>query len=107
MVITRQDISPGLQTAQSIHAVAGYALDYPKKFKKWDNGYVIVLAVENETELINFANCMEDGSITHFMFHEHDLNYEPTAIAFLEKECTKELTKDLPLAGRTTKTTFG
>ena len=86
-VIVRQDMPPGLQMAQAIHAAVDEALLFPKKVRKHPT--VVVLHAEDEAHLIRLAR----EGVT--VFREPDQDDAITAIATFSKG---EEFADLPLA---------
>lgn len=103
IIITRQDLSSGYQTAQSVHAATEFAYLYPIEFKQWrENGnYVIALAVPNEQALLRFMDGCASIGLTFIKFEEADIE-EVTAIALIPNKLADTVTKYFPLAGTTT-----
>ena len=52
-IITRSDLSPGLQIAQSCHALREFIEIHPEIDKAWykDSNYLVILSVNNEFSL--------------------------------------------------------
>lgn len=100
ITVVRGDLSPGYQIAQSCHAVADYAYENPYQFKQWREGgnYMISLSVESSCKLAELCLSLTLLGVQHSFFYEDDIN-EHTALCFVEDERTKELTKNLKLAG--------
>ena len=53
-IITRQDMSPGYQGVQSIHAAFQFAAEHPEKWKSWfeKSNYLAFLAAKDEGHLL-------------------------------------------------------
>lgn len=98
IVITRDDLKPGQQLAQSGHSVAQYMLDYPEMAKEWNNSFLISLSVKSEEKLKFLLKKLLDMGISVSYFVEPDIGYQLTSICFIETEQTKELTIRLPLS---------
>ncbi len=78
-VITRNDLGVVYAAVQSAHAVAQWLLDHPNQ--TWNNEYLVVLSVKDETELnkMLFKAKLKLDNLS--VFHEPDLNGELTAFA--------------------------
>jgi hypothetical protein len=92
-IICRNDLSSSYKMVQGAHALAKYAIEYPKEFKKWNNGYLIFLAVPNlkalEDSCLSFCYCNAS------YFREVDLYLQLTAIAYYGEG---DFLSNLPLA---------
>ena len=99
-VVVRADLNPGLQLAQSGHAIVAFQSSYSAKFDEWkkESNNLVVLAVENKEELAKLAYGLTLKEIKVAMFREPDLGDELTAIC-VEPEGQKYLSC-LPLALR-------
>ena len=95
IVITRSDLKPGLQIAQSGHAISQFLLDYPDLGKKWNNNYFISLSVNSEHKLQKILSQLFDMGISVSYFTEPDINDELTSVCFLESDKTKRITSKL------------
>jgi hypothetical protein len=91
-------LKPGYQIAQSNHGVSQFLIDYPTLAKKWNNHYLISLAVKTEDKLKILLSKLYDMDIPVSYFCEPDLNGVLTSISFLETDKTKDLTNKLPLS---------
>ena len=98
IIISRKDLSPGAQNAQSLHAISQFALDHPAVFKAWNNQYVVSLSVLDENHLGNLLAKIESHGIPASAFYEPDLNFELTAICLEATEKASKLVSSLPLA---------
>ena len=101
IVITRNDLNPGYQIAQSGHAISQFHLDYPDLSKMWNNNYLISLSVDSERRLKILLNRLLDMGIPVSYFCEPDINDELTSICFLESDKTNKLTSSLRLSLQT------
>lgn len=104
VIVTRKDLKPGAQLAQSLHAISQYSLEHENKFKQWNNNYIISLSIENEQKLDNLLLNLEKKGVQVSSFYEPDLNNELTSICFLENDITRRLTSSLPLSFKEFKT---
>lgn len=97
-VVVRDDISPGLQAAQSVHAALSFAQEFPKVTSQWHriSDYVIILSVKDLDALEHEFSRIPVNKV---MFFEPDLGDEPTAFSTLGYEAGT-LLSHLPLALR-------
>lgn len=98
VVITRTDISSGLQISQTVHSVTEYEKAHNEQYKKWrDNSNTVVcLGIDNENKLAcKLKEISQHLDIAHF--NEPDINNELTSIAFVFDFKNKELYKELRL----------
>lgn len=98
IVVTREDLKPGYQIAQSGHAISQFLLDHPDLGKQWNNNYLISLAVSSEEKLENLLRKLNRIGHRVSYFTEPDINDQLTSICFLETDKTKHLTAHLPLS---------
>lgn len=98
-VLVRQDISPGYQIAQSIHAKDQFTHDYPEIENRWytESKTIVVLGVKNEHALKAFAFMAESRGLKSSMFFEPDID-EYTALAIEPGEETAQLCSNLKTA---------
>lgn len=99
ITIVRRDLSHGYQTAQTGHAIAEWAYNNPRTFRRWrkESGYLICLSVRNLAELEAFNRKLYDNKIKYTAFYEPDIG-EFTAIAITPSTKADQLTKHLQLA---------
>lgn len=99
-LITRRDLSPGAQLAQTCHALTEFALEFPNTFKEWKDtsNYICILSAENESELDHYLWMANMYNLEHSVFHEPDLDNELTAICLEPTEESEDICKSLPLA---------
>lgn len=98
-VLVRQDLTPGYQIAQSIHAKDQFTHDFPEEENEWyfESNTIVVLGVKNECSLKAFAYMAESNGLRHSMFFEPDVN-EYTALAIEPGDKTAELVAPLRTA---------
>lgn len=103
VTIIREDLSPGYQIAQTVHVVAEYTMMNPELIKEWytRNNYVLSLSVKNKEELTEFATQLHKLGVKFNIFYEPDIN-EMTSVAFISTDETDIVTKNMPLAGKST-----
>jgi hypothetical protein len=93
-VVTREDLSPGYQATQAVHAAVQYAVEHHAKASEWnDGGSLVVLAAKNESKLHSIGYDLEDSGISLERFREPDIDGELTAIAFLSARKPEVLSK--------------
>lgn len=99
-LITRRDLSPGYQAAQSCHALHEFARCYPNHFHEWESRsqYLAVLSVANEIELMRLLVKASDEKLMATAWYEPDQNGHITAIAIESDRKTAILCRKLPLA---------
>ncbi len=99
-VVVRSDLNPGLQLAQSGHAIVAFQSSYSAKFDEWkkNSNNLVVLGAKNKEELAELAYDLTCKGVKVAMFREPDLGDELTSIA-VEPEGQKDLSC-LPLALR-------
>lgn len=87
----RQDLPPGLQAAQAVHAAIGFALEHPALLPET----VILVGVPGEEELARLLDEANALSYAGFAVREPDLGNSLTALA-LEPRAAR-LCRGLPL----------
>lgn len=99
-MITRQDIPPGYQGVQSIHAAMQFAFEHPDINKEWyeKSNYLGFLSVPNENELCRLIEKADENNIRYSVFREPDINNQITAIAIEPGSKSKKLCSNLKLA---------
>ncbi len=97
-VVTRGDLNPGYQIAQSGHAISQFFLDHTEKARQWNNNYLISLSIDNEEKLTNLLNKLKDNGISVSYFQEPDIDYQLTSIAFEATDKSSKLVSSLPLS---------
>lgn len=104
-VITRADLSPGQQLAQSVHAISDFAYHYPEAHKFWteSSNTVVCLSVADEASLLSLQDDLKaiqgDQLPVVGSWYEPDMNNAYTAIYALgEPEAIGFVTGKLSLA---------
>ena len=97
-LITRQDLPPGVQAAQLVHAMRQFSEDHPEVDRDWfeNSNTIVLLAASNEGSLGVVADRARCRGIPVACFREPDRDNELTAIALGPEG--KSLTRKLPLA---------
>lgn len=101
-MVTRQDLSPGLQAAQVAHVAFAFAYEHRPIASQWleESNYLIVLSVPNESALLSLAEKAGTLNIPVTVFREPDIGNEMTAIAVAPSRTTESMLSQLPLALR-------
>lgn len=91
----------GLQCAQSVHGAIEFCLQYPELTREWHNksNYIVILAVDNEDELISIIQRAEARGIWCTYFNEPDLDDEVTAVVLEPGLDSRKLSSNIKLAG--------
>lgn len=99
-IVTRQDLSSGYQLVQTAHAMADFAIQYPKEFQQWhsSSNYLACLSTKDESSLRNLLHRLIAEGIKHVTFTEPDLENQITAIAIEPSEMTRRICSSFPLA---------
>lgn len=99
-IIVRADIDPGLQIAQSCHALAGFADLHPGLFSPWvrDVKNIACLSDADEPTLAELYRKAVQLGLARACFHEPDLGGALTAIAL--GEGARRICSHLPKALR-------
>jgi Peptidyl-tRNA hydrolase PTH2 len=99
-VVTREDLSPGYQGVQSIHAAIQFAMEHPETNKEWfeQSNYLGFLSVANELELNRIIELAAMQNIKCSVFKEPDIDNQITAIALAPGAKSKKLCSNLKLA---------
>lgn len=99
-VVVRDDLSPGLQLAQGIHAVTELTMTHPPNTRLWHqaSNNLVALAVDSERALTRLYARLTGLGLTGQLFYEPDLD-EVTAFAMLPDPRLREALSGLPLAG--------
>lgn len=100
--MTREDLSPGYQGVQSIHAAIQFAMEHPDTNKVWfeNSNYLGFLSVADEIELSKLIELASYNDIQFSVFKEPDIDNQITAIALAPGPKTKRLCSNLKLALR-------
>jgi peptidyl-tRNA hydrolase len=99
-ILTRADLSPGLQAAQSVHAAFLLSTQSPEAVDVWlkESSTLVLLSVPDEDALFQWRDLL-GAKVPHVLVREPDLGNEATSIIFAPSpygSCFAEL----PLLGR-------
>ena len=99
IVVSRRDLTPGAQVAQSIHAAIEFTFEHPEIAKEWYevSKYLAVLSVKNQTELLELVEKINQKGIRVSKFYEPDMMNELTSIALEPSIKARKLVSSLPL----------
>lgn len=99
-IVTRQDLTPGQQLAQAMHAALDFTLEYSDKVKRWhtDSNHICIVSARSEEDLIKLAHRLVKNGLHFVAFTEPDLNDELTAIAIEPGKKARKMTSCFPLA---------
>lgn len=97
--MTRQDLPPGLQVAQMVHAAFAFSLDRPEQTLAWhsDSNYIVCLSVEDLYELERWQTWLSKDFHT-VPFYEPDLGNEMTAFAIEPDPRVERMVSSVALA---------
>lgn len=95
----RNDIHPGYRVAQSVHAVAQYAIKHPLEFKNWNTVSNTVCCLECDPDkLLYLIQEMKMLGLEYVEFKEPDIGNQLTSIAIcVDTKTHKLLFKNLKL----------
>jgi len=98
--VTRNDLSPGQQAVQSMHALRQFTADHPEIDKSWfeKSNYLGLLSVNDEESLFKLIERAEKNNIRFSIFKEPDIGDKITAIALEPGPLSKKLCSNLRLA---------
>lgn len=98
IIVTRSDISPGDQLAQSTHSVADFAVEHTEKFIQWkkESNSVVCLAVPNEKSLLKLYEKLKDRTEVS-LFFEPDIDGYTSMAVYGTPQIRKKLSY-LPLS---------
>jgi peptidyl-tRNA hydrolase len=101
-VVVRDDLSPGMQMAQAMHAAIEFQHDSPDLAVPWrnDSRYLVVVSVPDELSLYDLVSQACKVGIAFSAFREPDLDYEVTAVALQPGTLARQLCSRYPLALR-------
>lgn len=85
---------------QATHAGIDFQHQYPKIAKQWNekSNYLIILSVENESQLSLFLEKFKRYDLKTTTFREPDIGNQITAIVVEPCERSKKICSNLPLA---------
>lgn len=100
MTITRRDLTPGYQLAQSVHAAVDYIFKNPLSSYRWHklSNYLVTLSVPDEQSLLKLAEQFSTKGEKFIMFREPNIDNQATAICLEQNEVVRKLCSNFPLA---------
>ena len=100
ITVTRADLTEGYQLAQSNHAVARFAYQFPNQFKDWieNSEYIISLSIDNEEKLQRLFYKLLDNDAHVVAFNEPDIDNQLTSICYYGTPEMRKITDKLSLA---------
>ena len=100
VTVTRKDLHPGDQLAQSVHSATEFAHKFPNQFNNWmtNSQYVASLSADNEQHLKEVLMKLEWFGANVVTFREPDMDNQLTSIAFYGTPKMMKITAHLKLA---------
>lgn len=101
-LVVREDLPPGPQAVQSVHAAIQFVHEHPELELPWylESNHLALLSVRNEFELRKFLAKAEILGIRTSQFTEPDLGNSLTSAAFEPGQRSKRLLRRLDPALR-------
>lgn len=98
--MVRNDLEPGLQLSQSVHAAVQFVFENPEISLNWYNiyNYIVVLQISSEQELNDLIIVAHGKEIKHAIYREPDVENQVTAVSFEPGNKSKKLCRHLKLA---------
>lgn len=110
-LVTRQDLSPQVQTVQTLHALTELAMQFRSEFEYWTTegcgtNKIVTVEVKNELELYNLQHLLKNKKNIKCIseFREPDMLDELTAIAVYPTDEQLKCLSHLTLLGKKSKT---
>ncbi len=105
-IVVRNDLSPGAQMAQSVHAFREFVENHPETEENWyrTSNTIVILGADDEKHLKRLMRRGTNIGLRASAFFEPDFDNELTAVVFEPGEKTSEFLRDLRLAGSFTGT---
>lgn len=99
-IIVRQDLKPGQQLAQAVHAMRQFSEEWPDVDREWfaKSNTIVILNIDHEQALDQLKWLAEDKALCVSAFYEPDLGDSLTAIAIGPDPQARELCSELDLA---------
>jgi len=104
-VITRQDLQPGDQLAQSLHAGIDFQHEWPDLAKEWKvtSNSIVSLATKTEQSLFELADKFKSKGWKFTEFREPDMGDELTSISIYGGRDVRRFLSYLPLTFKKSK----
>jgi len=89
----------GAIIAQTVHSTASFAIQYPDKFRHWEqtSNYVACLAAKDEQELLKYYDRLIKAGADVVLFREPDMDNQATSLCFYGTPEFRKITSSLPL----------
>ena len=99
-IVTRRDLKPGAQIAQSLHAFREFIEHHHLIEDEWyrNSNHIVILAAQDEVALYHLIDRLNLKNIKYSTFKEPDFNHSLTAIAISPGINSVDICKNLPLA---------
>lgn len=99
-VVVREDLPPGPQAVQAMHAFRQFAKEFPGLEREWfdSSNHLALLSVRDEDALRGLVAEASVHRIRHAGFCEPDLGDALTAVAFEPGRVSRRLLRNLELA---------
>lgn len=83
-IVVREDLKPGYQLSQSVHAALGFMKDFPEETISWMDisNHIVICNSPTETTLLLLIERGKLYSLKMYIFKEFDLDNQVTAVAF-------------------------
>ena len=100
VTVVRADLKPGAQIAQTGHAIAEFAHQFPTEFQEWKtkSNYLISLSIDNEERLQRLFYKLQDNGADVVAFTEPDIQDQLTSICYYGTPEMRKITDKLDLA---------
>ena len=100
VTITRADLHPGSQIAQSIHSATEFAYEFPELFKDWkeNSNYVVSLSADNEEKLDFIYRKLKAKNAHVVRFSEPDIGNQLTSLCYYGTPEMRKVTNKLKLS---------
>lgn len=97
--MTRKDLTPGYQAAQSTHAAINFIFEYPDRAGPWFkySNTLVELEAKDERHLEQLIEKCHKRGLKHTVFIEPDIGNQITAICIEPSEQTQKVVANLPL----------
>lgn len=101
-IAVRADLPSGMQLAQAVHAAFAFGHEHPQLTKQWTtkSNYLVVVAVPDESALLDLIQAATTRGIERTGVREPDLDDTVTAVTFAPGAEARRLCSNLPLALR-------
>ena len=100
VTVVRADLAQGMMIAQTGHAIAEFAHQFPTEFQEWKtkSNYLISLSIDNEERLQRLFYKLQDNGADVVAFTEPDIQDQLTSICYYGTPEMRKITQNLDLA---------